>query len=33
MKNVTDRLTIVDRSRGLLPGIPRLVQFGFRFNF
>ncbi len=33
MKNVTDRLTVVDRSRGLLPGIPRLVQFGFRFNF
>jgi Fe(3+) dicitrate transport protein len=33
MKNLTDRLTIVDRSRGLLPGIPRLVQFGFRFNF
>ncbi|MFN9753935.1 MAG: TonB-dependent receptor family protein, partial [bacterium] len=30
-KNLTDRLTIVDRSRGLLPGIPRLVQFGFRF--
>jgi len=32
-KNLADRLTIVDRSRGLLPGIPRLVQFGFRFNF
>ena len=32
-KNLTNRLTIVDRSRGLLPGIPRLVQFGFRFTF
>jgi Fe(3+) dicitrate transport protein len=32
-KNLTDRLTIVDRSRGLLPGIPRLIQFGFRFTF
>ncbi len=33
VKNVTDRLAIVDRSRGLLPGIPRLVQSGFRFKF
>jgi hypothetical protein len=28
-----DRLTIVDRTRGILPGIPRLVQFGLRIGF
>ena len=33
VKNLTDRLTIVDRSRGLLPGIPRLAQVGLRFTF
>ena len=33
VKNLTDRLTIVDRSRGLLPGIPRLAQVGLRFSF
>lgn len=27
-KNVTDRVVVVDRTRGLLPGLPRLVQFG-----
>jgi Fe(3+) dicitrate transport protein len=32
-KNLTDRLAIVDRSRGLLPAMPRLVQAGFRFTF
>jgi Fe(3+) dicitrate transport protein len=32
-KNLTDRLTIADRTRGLLPGIPRLVQFGFSWKF
>jgi Fe(3+) dicitrate transport protein len=32
-KNMLDRLTIVDRTRGLLPGMPRLVQFGIRFAF
>jgi Fe(3+) dicitrate transport protein len=32
-KNLTDRLTIADRSRGILPGIPRLVQAGVRFTF
>jgi len=33
VKNLTDRLTIVDRSRGLLPGIPRFAQVGLRFSF
>ncbi|MCS7024841.1 MAG: TonB-dependent receptor plug domain-containing protein [Bryobacteraceae bacterium] len=32
-KNMLDRLVIVDRTRGLLPGIPRLVQFGIRIGF
>ncbi len=32
-KNLFDRLTIVDRTRGILPGIPRLVQFGVRLGF
>jgi Fe(3+) dicitrate transport protein len=32
-KNLLDRLTIVDRTRGILPGIPRLVQFGLRIGF
>jgi Fe(3+) dicitrate transport protein len=32
-KNVGDRLYIVDRSRGVLPGMPRLVQVGIRFSF
>ncbi|HXG90486.1 MAG TPA: TonB-dependent receptor [Vicinamibacterales bacterium] len=33
VKNVTDRLYIVDRSRGLLPGAPRLIQGGVRVTF
>ncbi len=33
MKNVTDRLVVVDRSRGLLPGLPRLVQVGLAHGF
>ena len=33
MKNLLDRLAIVDRSRGLLPGIPRMAQFGLHFQF
>ena len=33
VKNLFDRTVIVDRSRGLLPGIPRLVQTGVRFVF
>jgi Fe(3+) dicitrate transport protein len=32
-KNMLDRLTLVDRTRGMLPGMPRLVQFGIRFAF
>ncbi len=32
-KNMLDRLYIVDRSRGLLPGMPRQVQAGLRFTF
>lgn len=32
-KNIADRLAIVDRSRGLTPGMPRLVQAGVRFTF
>lgn len=31
-KNLADRLVIVDRTRGLLPGIPRLIQAGVRFS-
>jgi Fe(3+) dicitrate transport protein len=33
IKNLGDRLVIVDRSRGILPGLPRLVQFGVRYAF
>jgi len=32
-KNLTDRLYISDRARGLLPGMSRLVQAGLRFSF
>jgi Fe(3+) dicitrate transport protein len=32
-KNVTDRVVVVDRTRGLLPGLPRLVQFGLAHGF
>jgi Fe(3+) dicitrate transport protein len=32
-KNITDRLFLVDRSRGMLPSMPRLVQIGLRFSF
>jgi Fe(3+) dicitrate transport protein len=32
-KNLFDRTFIVDRSRGILPGIPRLVQAGVKLNF
>lgn len=32
-KNLLDRTYIVDRTRGILPGIPRLVQAGFSWNF
>jgi Fe(3+) dicitrate transport protein len=32
-KNIFDRTFVVDRSRGLLPGIPRLVRGGVKLNF
>ena len=32
-KNIGGRLYAVDRSRGLLPGMPRLIQAGIRFSF
>ncbi len=33
LKNVGDATVIVDRSRGVLPGMPRLVQLGARLAF
>jgi Fe(3+) dicitrate transport protein len=33
VKNITDELTIVDRSRGILPGAPRLFQVGISQRF
>ncbi|MBY0493873.1 MAG: TonB-dependent receptor [Cyanobacteria bacterium] len=33
VKNVGDTLYIADRSRGLLPGVPRLLQGGVRVRF
>jgi Fe(3+) dicitrate transport protein len=33
VKNLTDDLYIVDMSRGLVPGMPRLVQGGFEVRF
>lgn len=33
VKNVFDRLYIADRSRGILPGQPRLAQGGLKFRF
>jgi Fe(3+) dicitrate transport protein len=33
VKNLLDDLFIVDRTRGILPGSPRLVQAGVRFGF
>ena len=32
-KNLTDELYIADMSRGLIPGMPRLVQGGFELRF
>jgi Fe(3+) dicitrate transport protein len=32
-KNIFDRTFVVDRSRGLLPGIPRLIQSGLKISF
>ena len=33
VKNVFDKQYIADRVRGILPGAPRLVQAGFRYEF
>jgi Fe(3+) dicitrate transport protein len=33
VKNLTDELYVVDMSRGLVPGMPRLVQGGFEVRF
>lgn len=33
IKNASDALYIVDRSRGVIPGMPRTVQAGVRFRF
>jgi Fe(3+) dicitrate transport protein len=33
VKNLLDNQYIVDRVRGILPGAPRLVQAGFRYDF
>lgn len=33
VKNLLDEIYVVDRTRGILPGAPRLVQAGFKFNF
>lgn len=33
VKNLFDSLYMVDRSRGILPGMPRLVQAGLRLRF
>lgn len=32
LKNATDALYVVDMSRGLIPGMPRLVQAGFEYR-
>jgi Fe(3+) dicitrate transport protein len=32
-KNLTDKLYVVDLSRGMIPGAPRLVQVGFEYRF
>lgn len=33
VKNIEDDLFIVDRSRGIVPGLPRVVQVGVKANF
>ncbi|MBA3974664.1 MAG: Fe3+-dicitrate receptor [Candidatus Solibacter sp.] len=33
VKNLFDRLILVDRVRGMVPGSPRLIQAGFRWEF
>jgi Fe(3+) dicitrate transport protein len=32
-KNLTDKLYIADMSRGLIPGMPRLLQAGIEVKF
>ncbi len=32
-KNVFDRLFVVDRTRGIYPSSPRLIQFGWKWSF
>ena len=32
-KNLGDELYVADMSRGLIPGMPRLVQAGFEVRF
>lgn len=32
-KNLADRLYIADRTRGMIPGMPRQIQAGLRFTF
>jgi Fe(3+) dicitrate transport protein len=32
-KNLTDKLYVADMSRGLIPGMPRVVQVGFEWDF
>ncbi len=33
VKNLTDKVYIVDRTRGIIPGAPRLIQAGLRWDF
>jgi Fe(3+) dicitrate transport protein len=33
VKNLTDDVYIVDRTRGIMPGMPRLIQGGIRYTF
>lgn len=33
VKNLADSTYIVDRTRGIQVGMPRLVQVGFRYSF
>ena len=33
VKNIADKVYIVDRTRGILPGAPRLIQAGLRGDF
>jgi outer membrane receptor protein involved in Fe transport len=33
VKNLADRTYVADMTRGLIPGMPRLVQVGFTASF